>query len=163
VGRLACDHALSQRIAAFAPVSGAYYNKNITKSKDCHPETMPIPCDPGRHDIPILAFHGGADRTIRYHGDFRKGACLPDIPHWVTEWAKRDRLSTESADIAILESENGEKLSFGDGLVTLVYDGDNIPHDWPATFTNSDNGGQNFTSFNATTWILDFFNAYSLS
>ncbi|KAK9799177.1 hypothetical protein AB5N19_04738 [Seiridium cardinale] len=162
VGRLACDPQLSTRFAAFAPVSGAYYNADITEKANCNPDSMPIPCSPGRKNIPLLAFHGGADPTISYHGAFRKGACLPDIQYWVKEWAKREGVNTTASTVPITNSVDGMDYTYGNDLVKHVYDGDNVPHDWPATFPNSDNGGQNLTSFNATTWIMGFFNKHKL-
>lgn len=123
---------------------------------------MPIPCSPGRKNIPILAFHGGADDIISYYGGWRKGACLPDIQYWVEEWAKRDNLSLTPSEVPISASDSGFSQTYGDDLVKLVYDGAEVPHDWPATFTNSDNKGENLTAFNASTWIMEFFNTYSL-
>ncbi|KAK0630678.1 Alpha/Beta hydrolase protein [Bombardia bombarda] len=87
---LACDPTLSQRIAAFAPVSGAFY---IDDEECSSPSTIEIkPCSPGRDDVPMLEFHGGADDTIPYFGGPRRGACLPGIPHWIEAWAGRDGL-----------------------------------------------------------------------
>jgi poly(3-hydroxybutyrate) depolymerase len=163
VGRLACDADLSTRFAAFAPVSGAYYNTDITKKSTCFPLNMTIPCDSARSDIPIIAFHGGADDTVNYFGEFRKSACLPYIPHWVKHWVSHNDLSSVPTNTSISGSKNGTIISFGDGLVKLVYDGDNIPHDWPSTFYNSDNKGDHLTAFNATTMIMEFFNDHSLS
>ncbi|KAI1383735.1 carbohydrate esterase family 1 protein [Hypoxylon trugodes] len=162
VGRLACDHGLSSRIAAFAPVSGAYYIKQINKSSECHPETVNVPCDASRTDIPIMAFHGGADTTIRYHGDFRSGACLPDVSSWARQWALRDDLSGTPANSSIADSDNGVVMSYGGGLVTLVYDGNNIAHDWPSTVENGDNDGKVLAAFNASTRIMEFFRGHTL-
>ena len=59
---LACDATASKRIAAFAPVSGAYYQD--VPEDACNAETVPIECNPGRCPIPIIEFHGTADTTI---------------------------------------------------------------------------------------------------
>ncbi|KAF7180047.1 hypothetical protein CNMCM7691_009213 [Aspergillus felis] len=56
---LACDATASTRIAAFAPVSGAFYQD--VPPADCNPGTVPIECNPGRDVIPIIEFHGSAD------------------------------------------------------------------------------------------------------
>ncbi|KAI0008066.1 carbohydrate esterase family 1 protein [Xylariaceae sp. FL0662B] len=164
VGRLACDPQMSARIAAFAPVSGAYYITEITKESDCHPETVEVPCDASPRNIPIMAFHGGNDSTIRYHGDFRSGACLPDVSSWAKQWALRDGLDGTPINTTIPEADNGMIMSYGGGLVTLVYDGDNIGHDWPSTTVNSDNEreGHERAKFNASEWIMDFFREHSL-
>ncbi|KAI0134871.1 carbohydrate esterase family 1 protein [Daldinia grandis] len=162
VGRLACDSGLSKRIAAFAPVSGAYYIKEVDVKADCHPETVEVPCNAGRSNIPILAFHGGADTTIKYNGAFRSGACLPAVSSWAKQWAARDNLNQTPANTTVAQSENGVKMSYGGGLVSLVYDGDNIGHDWPSTQTNADNEG-NVAAFNASTAIMEFFRSQKLS
>ncbi|KAI1413879.1 carbohydrate esterase family 1 protein [Hypoxylon sp. FL1857] len=162
VGRLACDSGLSSRIAAFAPVSGAYYIKEIDKESDCHPETVQVPCSAARTDVPIMAFHGGADHTIEYHGAFRSNACLPDVSSWAQQWAARDKLNGTPANSTIPKSDNGVVMSYGNGLVTLVYDGDNIGHDWPSTARNEDNDGERLAAFNASSRIMDFFRGHQL-
>ncbi|CAK7236096.1 hypothetical protein SCUCBS95973_009490 [Sporothrix curviconia] len=159
---LACDASLSTRIAAFAPVSGAYYVDTLP----CAPETVAIPCQNGRADIPMLAFHGGNDSVIAYLGGERKNACLPTVPHWIEAWAAREHLdaanhtSPVAADTVVYQySRPGEP-----SLVNLVYDSVN-GHDWPSTLPNADNqnAGQAPTSFNATPMILDFFAKHPLT
>lgn len=134
VGVLACDPVLSNKFAAFAPVSGAFYIKNDTK---CAPRTIAIPCSPGRAKIPIIEFHGGEDDTIKYAGAGRNHQCVPSIVHWVREWAKRDGLEqpknvssvvSEDTTLYQFETEDGKEL----GLVSHVFDAV-IGHDWPAT------------------------------
>ncbi|KAI1073695.1 carbohydrate esterase family 1 protein [Whalleya microplaca] len=164
VGRLACDSQMSKRIAAFAPVSGAYYITEISKKSECHPETVKVPCNASRTDIPIMAFHGGNDSTIAYHGDFRSGACLPDVSSWARQWALRDGLDGTPVNTTIPEAANGMIMRYGNGLVTLVYDGDDIGHDWPSKTKNADNEreGHVLAKFNASDWIMKFFREHSL-
>jgi len=158
---LACDPLLSRRIAAFAPVSGAFYVDTLP----CKPSTVTIPCNPGRDNIPMLEFHGGIDTTIRYTGGKRKGKCLPSIPHWIQEWALRDNLGLQnstsnlSTDSFVIMFGEGER----EGLVTHVFD-PNIGHDWPSTVPNSDSelDGDPVASFNATPIIMKFFENHSL-
>ncbi|KAH8846984.1 hypothetical protein MCOR03_008377 [Pyricularia oryzae] len=162
--KLACDKGLSKKFAAFAPVSGAYYILDQTK-KTCEPTAdVPIPCDTERTDTPILAFHGGADPTIPYRGIYRSGtrSCLPDIRHWVREWAFRDGLKGTQDNSTIQGSQNGVKSAWKDERVTLFYDGDNIPHDWPSLVENSDNAGGPTAAFNASDIILPWFERWSL-
>ncbi|RAO67550.1 uncharacterized protein BHQ10_003562 [Talaromyces amestolkiae] len=155
---LACDSDLSLRFSVFAPVSGAYY----VDSETCDPDTVSIPCSPGRKDIPFLAFHGGNDTTIAYAGGERKDECLPSIPHFIQEWAARDDLPTHNITKPL--ATDTVVYSFGDGLVELVYDSV-IGHDWPSTVPNSDNSvaGHHPASFNATPIIMNFFEAHSVS
>jgi polyhydroxybutyrate depolymerase len=72
-GVLACRAA--DRIAAIAPVAGAFYG------------TGEPPCEPARA-VPVIEFHGTADATIPYTGDADRG--LPAIEDWVAGWAERD-------------------------------------------------------------------------
>ncbi|KAH9889623.1 carbohydrate esterase family 1 protein [Xylariomycetidae sp. FL2044] len=165
VGRLACDADTSKRIAAFAPVSGAYYIGQIDKEAECaRPDLVTVPCDAGRADIPILAFHGGNDTTIAYHGDFRSGSCLPDVRSWARQWAERDGVEDTPVNSTLKGADNGVIMSYGGGLVRLVYDGDDIGHDWPSTIKNGDNSksGHGVASFNASSMIMEFFRGVKL-
>ncbi|KAH8819130.1 carbohydrate esterase family 1 protein [Xylogone sp. PMI_703] len=159
---LACDPNTSKRIAAFAPVSGAYYVDTLP----CKPTTVQIPCSPGRSNIPLLAFHGGDDTTIKFGGGERKDACLPSITHWIQGWATREGMS--STNVTTPLATNTVIYSFGSGsnagLVSLVFESD-IGHDWPSTESNADNSrsGHHVANFDATPMILDFFNSHPLN
>lgn len=169
VGVLACDAALSTRIAAFAPVSGGYY---ITDYGDtCEPATVAIePCNPGRTTVPILEFHGLNDTTVPYLGGVRRKACLPAIPHWVQTWAGRDGLATSNVSSAVagaLDGSSAVMYEFGQGaqqgLVTHIMSGTGVGHDWPSTNPNHDNVARNGpASFNASSIILDWFARHPL-
>ncbi|MBU1880316.1 MAG: hypothetical protein KJ734_15315, partial [Chloroflexi bacterium] len=67
--RLGCD--MADVIAAIAPVSGAYLFWQD--------------CQPGR-PVPVLAFHGTADRIVPYEG----GQGLPFVREWAETWAARN-------------------------------------------------------------------------
>ncbi|TWU77765.1 hypothetical protein ED733_008655 [Metarhizium rileyi] len=158
---LACDPELSSRIAAFAPVSGAFY----IDSQPCRPESVQFPCRPGRKDVPFLEFHGGKDDTIAYQGGARRDECLPSIPHFVRQWATRDDLGTQNTTTAV--SRDAVAYEFGQGekagLVKHVFDSV-IGHDWPSTAPNQDNQreGHGVASYDATPMILDFFAKHAL-
>jgi poly(3-hydroxybutyrate) depolymerase len=159
---LACDPVLSKRIAAFAPVSGAYYIDTLP----CAPTTVPIPCFAGRRDIPVLAFHGGNDTTIAFWGGERKNECLPTIPHFVQQWAIRDGLGDNNITMRVVTDT--VRYTFGNrenaGLVQLIYTS-NVGHDWPSTIANADNtvNGHHTADYNATPLILDFFEHHPLN
>ena len=156
VGQLACDAALSPRFAAFAPVAGAYYITSIENEEDCYPNKVQIPCAAPvrRGGIPIMAFHGGDDRTINYGGGWRADTCLPSIPHWAAFWAVREGLHAKPVNTtAIPGSANGEVMDYGDGLVNLVYAGDDVKHVWP----DHDNA-----AFEASSMVMDFFRQHTL-
>jgi polyhydroxybutyrate depolymerase len=83
VGILGC--VLADRIAAIAPVAGAFYPNGI----DCRPS----------RPVPVIEFHGTGDVTIPYAGDADRG--LPAITDWVAGWAKRDRCLARVPDQVI--------------------------------------------------------------
>lgn len=176
---LACDPRSASRFAAFAAVSGAYYvPPDVVGDADgcADPETVALrPCEPRRDKIPLLAFHGGNDTTIAYRGGVRRGYCLPAVQHWVAGWVGRDGLDADPVEVRNLTSQatvsvygkggGGDDDDDDDrGLVTFVYDGDHVDHDWPATFPNSDNveHGSGPASFNASSIIMEFFRNYTL-
>lgn len=169
VGKLACDFESSKRIAAFAPVSGAFYStgaqSDLTSCNDV--QTLGMPCNPGRDSIPILDFHGGNDTTININGGSRSGGCLPSIWFWVIQWAARDNLAALPLETARLNG-SAKEYQYGTGeekgLVTFIYDGDHVNHDWPATINNTDSWahGSDPASFNASTLIMEYFARYTL-
>ncbi|KAF9873060.1 hypothetical protein CkaCkLH20_09570 [Colletotrichum karsti] len=159
----ACHQQLSTRFAAFAPVSGSYYIEGVD---DCQPKTVEIPCTPGRSDVPIIEFHGGSDGTIPYAGGDRRGACLPDVFHWITEWAVRDGLGETPAVTNIASRAQLYEWGSGakKGLVSHVFEQD-VDHSWPYTGKNTDNEdhGDGPASYNASSYIMDFFSKHSLT
>lgn len=130
VGVLACDAQLSRRIAAFAPVSGAFYQTEY--GAVCDPDMVAIaPCSPGRRDVPVLNFHGLKDATIAYSGGMRRGACLPAIPHWCQTWVEKDGLSLVNRSSGVpgaLSGSTAVRYEWGEGpqqgLVTHIMNGE---------------------------------------
>lgn len=158
VNKLACDSGVSKRVAAFSPVSGAYY----TAVDDCEPpfefDLNPF-CSPGRDNVPIFAFHGKKDTTIPFDGASKRKRCLPRIPHWADQWAARDRLSASPEKSELTPTTSVFK--YGGGLVTLIVD-DNLGHVWPATVENGDSDGK-VGPFDFTPLMLRFFDKKTLS
>ncbi|KAL0932135.1 ferulic acid esterase [Colletotrichum truncatum] len=161
----ACHKGLSTRFAAFAPVSGSFYIENV---ENCDPNTVEIPCTPGRPStsIPIIEFHGGIDTIISYNGSSdRRGACLPNIFHWATSWALRDNLSGQAAETSITTRAKRYQWGSGNqlGLVSHIFEQD-VNHSWPYTGKNSDNKAHKDgpASYNASQYIVDFFRKHRL-
>jgi poly(3-hydroxybutyrate) depolymerase len=114
----------------------------------------------------MLEFHGGKDKTISYSGQAdRSNECLPTIPHWVREWAKRDGLGLRNVTTQLTKDTLVYTYGTGNetGLVTHVFDS-SIGHDWPSTKPNDDStrNGDNPATFNATSIILEWFQKYIL-
>ena len=151
---LACHPVASKRIAAFAGVSGAYYQG--TSDAACKPLTVPITCNAASKPVPVLEFHGTKDDTIPYAGGKRRNRCLPNIPHFMTAWAQRNGLAASFAQ-SNLHSNHVKKLEWGAGALKGVvthYSIDNMGHTWP---------NQRDYYMNATPVIVDFFAKWTLA
>lgn len=137
-GMLACR--LGGRIAAFAPVAGAFY----PQAGDCDP----------RRPVPVLEIHGGADDTIPYDGDPQKG--LPALPDWLAGWADRNGCAL---DPSTRDLGNGVQRSVWrgcDGRGALRhYRVDGLAHDWPSTSPNPDSDTPSV--LDATPLVAKFF------
>ncbi|TVY60788.1 putative feruloyl esterase C [Lachnellula suecica] len=160
-GTLACDSSLSKQIAAFAPVSGAFYVPG-SSSDACAPTTIALTCNAGRSPIPIIEFHGSADTTVPYGGGGSHDQCLPTIPHWVREWSTRDGygLTNKTTNLYNNQVQKYEYAS-GSAFGTVThYLTQGLGHAWPSTSPNSDNSAG--TYFNATPLIMQFFGSHTL-
>lgn len=117
---LACR--LSDRIAAFAPVSGNFY----APRDGCFP-TRPVA---------ILDIHGTADRVVTYYGvpeAINPRWPLPSIPMWLREWAARDNCTDEPT---LFSDGPGvtrmEWISCTTDVAITHYRIDGGGHEWPA-------------------------------
>lgn len=150
VGRLACNPEMSSRIAAFAPVSGAFYRDFMG------------PCYPSRSPIPMLEFHGGADKTICYgggEGKKHRGVTVP-IPSWLHNWTIRDGCANNAKNsTVVLPGVGGKSVQRttwdckGRSGIVSHYFSKALGHKWPT----EGNAG-----YNATSVILDFFYGHPL-
>lgn len=82
-GVLACDHFLSNRFAAFATASGAFYRPESLK------ESGLAWCNAARSPIPFMTFHGDADPVIDYEGVGTPDGATFEVPKWMTGKALR--------------------------------------------------------------------------
>lgn len=144
-GVLACR--MADRIAAAAPVAGAFYG------------TGQPPCAPSR-PIPVIEVHGDADTTIPYDGDADRG--LPPIRDWVDGWVSRDRCAPDPAtrtvgpDVTVLRwsgCDGGAEV----GHVVVAGGG----HTWPGSDGPS-GGGVTTQTVRATDLIWQFVSRYRL-
>ncbi|KAF2823893.1 alpha/beta-hydrolase [Ophiobolus disseminans] len=162
-GMLACDPIASTRIAAFAAVSGAFYINDTThKLPDCLP---------GRHPVPLMEFHGLADRVIKYAGgpNKRNNAKSISIVKYVDDWAKRDgfTVSENSTSTPCSGKKEVTKYAWGGEKETVVhYAYKNLDHDWPSSFANKDTGDDESLltckKAEATSLILEWFGKWTL-
>lgn len=143
VGVLACR--LAGRIAAFAPVSGAFYPEGGA----CHPS----------REVPILDFHGAADTTIPYTGNPAKG--LPPIPEWLAAWSARDGCRSRPVSWSPIDKVTVQRWIGCDRPGDVEhYRIEGAGHVWPSTSPNADSATP--TVIDATPVIWRFFRAHPL-
>lgn len=140
--RLACE--LSDRLAAFGGVAGAY---------------PPIAggCDPTR-PVPLIAFHGTADRIVPYLGSGN----FPAIEAWAAAWAERNGCAPEPEAIPVTEAVSGVRYSGCDEDVEVIlYTIDGGGHTWPGG-TAIPFAGTTSEDINASETMWRFFEQFSL-
>lgn len=145
---LACQ--LSDRIAAFGMVAGAFY-----------PGTSDG-CEPGA-PVSIVDFHGTADTVINYDGDTsRMGSTLPAIMDWTASWADYDGCdSTPNSEDIGSDVVEFDYQNCADGSAVQHYRIVGGGHTWPgATIENGP--GVTTQTISATQIMWRFFLAHPL-
>jgi polyhydroxybutyrate depolymerase len=145
VNLLACD--MSDRIAAFAPVSGSY----VTPPQDCHV----------KRPVSILEFHGTADTVNPYNGDPAKRE--PPVTKWLDGWVNTDGCSTVPTTAPVNSQTTAYTWSGCDNQASIIhYKIAGGQHVWPDELFNQVTDGQTKT-VNAATVIWHFFATHSLT
>ncbi|KAJ5952191.1 uncharacterized protein N7479_010604 [Penicillium vulpinum] len=159
---IACNATVGSRFAAFASVSGAYYNTDNIEGVG--------PCAPAKREggYPFLEFHGTLDKTAPIDGDTKGTKKLPVIDI-LQGWAARNGCgdkATWTSNETVFENPlvkhafwdcNGKK-----GIVQHYRESEN-GHCWPSTVSNDDfvrlhqQCPLSKYVFNATEYIFDFF------
>ncbi len=140
--RVGCD--LADKIAAIAPVSGAYNFWRV--------------CKPAR-PMPVIAFHGTADHIVPYNGT-NDIAMEPPIRDWAAAWADRNQcdanpvLTFQQPDVKGETWENCQS----NALVTL-YTIEKHGHSWPGSELLPEITSQ---AINATDMMWTFFVAHPM-
>ncbi len=107
--------------------------------------------------MPVLAFHGTADRIVPYEG---KGRELPPIREWAASWATRNGCGSSPRQV-FNEGEVAAASWEGckDGATVTLYTIDGGGHTWPGAGATA--GWEAATKdINATDVIWDFFAAH---
>jgi len=111
---------LSDRIAAVGMVASAQF--------------LPFDWCTDRRAVPMIAFHGTADRSVPYHGGKSWVAPVefPDMPTWAADWARRNQCrpdpveATVAADVTRLEYTH-----CADDAAVVLYTVMGGGHSWP--------------------------------
>lgn len=144
---LACR--MPHRIAAFAPVAGAFY-----------PQSR-VGCRPGT-PVPMMEFHGVADPIIEYAGGESHGAPFPAVMDWLAGWVRHDHCRSE--ETRRIEPDV-TRFSWGDcagGAEVVHYRIDGAGHTWPGELANSGPGSATQT-ISATQLMWEFFEEHPLN
>jgi polyhydroxybutyrate depolymerase len=84
--------------------------------------------------VPLIAFHGTADRATPYHGgtSWVAPTAFPDIPTWVAQWARRNRCAPGASDATV--APDVTRRAYGDcadAADVLLYTVEGGGHTWP--------------------------------
>ncbi|KAJ6631345.1 Alpha/Beta hydrolase protein [Mycena sp. CBHHK59/15] len=150
VNLLACSADMASKFAAFAPVSAALYSGT-------HPFNS---CNPGRK-VPLINFHGTADKTVPYDGRNVTTDTVDDtapIPPWREAWVVRNGCDASTPSNVSHPYDGVVETTWqcGDNNETTVkaFEIENGIHRWPSKAE---------TTFDSTPeQILPFFNQYTL-
>lgn len=142
VALLACE--MPGRIAAFAPVAGAFYPQGDR-------------CAPSR-PATVLDIHGTADPVVPYGGSAAKR--LPPIRDWLTDWATRDGCEeTDSHNLGHgVTLQHWLECDQDAAVAHLRVKG--LGHNWPSTTPNKDSDEPSV--IDATPFIWSFFQNHPL-
>jgi polyhydroxybutyrate depolymerase len=138
--RLGCE--LSDVVAAIAPVSGGY-----PPTQECRPV----------RPMPVVAFHGTADKLIPYEG---QGHLLLPAREWAAAWAAQDGCASTPMVTFQQGEVTGETWSnCSEGVEVTFYTIQGRGHSWPGSDMPAEITTQDI---NATDVIWKFFEAHPM-
>jgi polyhydroxybutyrate depolymerase len=111
---------LSDRIAAVGMVGAA--------------QTLPWTWCTDPRPVPMIAFHGTADRMAPYNGGGSPIAPdrFPNIPAWTANWARRNRCAPDPVESAVAaDVTRREYTNCADGAAVVLYTIHGGGHSWP--------------------------------
>ena len=144
---------LSDRIAAVGVVGPALF--------------LPWSWCTDQRAVPMMAFHGTADRLTPYHGgwswvDTRK--TFPDIPTWVDGWAQRNRCAPMPVDTDVAPDVSRRSYAnCADQADVVFYTVEGGGHTWPGGEPMPHwLGGHTTRSIDATRQLWAFYREHPL-
>jgi polyhydroxybutyrate depolymerase len=152
--RMACS--LSSRIAAIAPVAGAYYpamSNTVNPDETC----------PDTRAVPVIAFHGTADNTVPFNGGDGLGTIVFRLPldnttpdeDVIEDWAIHNGCTSGRQETPVTASVRLVTYDgCTDGATAQLYIVDGGGHSWPGAFGSGE--------ISATDLAWAFFQAHPL-
>ncbi|WP_185922037.1 PHB depolymerase family esterase [Streptomyces sp. WAC06614] len=144
---LACQ--LPQRIAAFAPVAGAYYPQS---ARGCG--TGPA--------VSMLEFHGTGDSVIDYDGGTSHGVAYPAVPEWLDSRVRKDQCRKETRRTVGTDVAAYDWTDCAGGTEVAHYQVTDGGHTWPGAVARSSGPGYTTRTVSATAVMWDFFQRHPL-
>jgi polyhydroxybutyrate depolymerase len=112
---------LSDRIAAIGMVASAQF--------------LPWSWCTDQRAVPMMAFHGTADRLTPYRGGqswVARDVTFPDIPTWVAHWARRNRCAPTPVDSEVAPDVIRRSYAgCADHADVVLYTVEGGGHTWP--------------------------------
>jgi len=143
---------LSDRVAAVGVVATAIF--------------LPWSACTDRRPVPMIAFHGTADRPVPYHGGTSWAApgSFPDIPAWVASWARRNRCAPNPLDSAVaMDVTRRAYTNCADDAAVVLYTIKGGGHTWPGGMPLPEwFVGPNSSAIDATSLMWTFFRQHRL-
>lgn len=143
---------LSDRIAAVGVVAPAIF--------------LPWSSCGDRRPVPLIAFHGTADRATPYHGGTSWVApnTFPDIPRWVAHWARTNRCEANPVDAAVAADVTRRSYAqCADSAAVVLYTIEGGGHTWPGGTPLAEwFVGRTSNGVDATAQMWAFFGAHPL-
>ena len=87
--------------------------------------------------MPMIAFHGTADRLTRYHGgtlwpSIARNHEFPDIPTWTASFARRNQCAANPVDsVVAADVTRLEYTNCADDAAVVLYSVHGGGHTWP--------------------------------
>lgn len=138
---LACQ--MSNRIAAFAPVAGAFYPQS---REGCR----------SRRPVPMLEFHGVSDTIIEYAGGESHGEPFPAVMDWLDGWVDRAHCRSFTQERIGPDVTHLAWSDCGRHADVEHYRVDGAGHTWPGELSDSGPGSATQT-ISATEVMWEFF------
>ena len=111
---------LSDRIAAVGMVGAA--------------QTLPWSWCTDHRAVPMIAFHGTADRHVPYAGrsSWISSRPFPNVPRWTADWARRNRCGANPVESAVAADVTRRAYTnCADGADVVLYTIQGGGHTWP--------------------------------
>jgi polyhydroxybutyrate depolymerase len=144
---------MSDRIAAVGMVGAA--------------QTLPWKWCTDNRPVPMITFHGTADRHVPYNGgsSWISSRPFPNVPRWVANWARRNRCAANPIESTVApDVTRREYTNCADDAAVVLYTVQGGGHTWPGGKPLPEwFVGRTTHTINATSLMWEFFREHPLN